>query len=83
MSQSRTPIKPILITSIADAPLAPPTDSDAFEKGKAQGKLAPLAELCPARRYAVPEEIAAVALFLASDESSFVSSSTHLNLSPG
>lgn len=37
-----------------------------MDKGKAEGKLTPLGDLNPTRRYGVPEEIAAVALFLAS-----------------
>lgn len=51
-------------------------DIDAFEKGKAAGQLGPLKDLNPTQRYGIPEEVAAVALFLASGESSYVRTST-------
>ena len=43
-----------------------------FDGARARGSEAKLGQLNPMRRYGVPEEIAAMALFLASDEASYV-----------
>ena len=43
-----------------------------FERARERGTEAKIGQLNPLRRYGVPEEIAATALFLASDEASYV-----------
>jgi NAD(P)-dependent dehydrogenase (short-subunit alcohol dehydrogenase family) len=43
-----------------------------FDGARARGKEAKLGQLNPLKRYGVPTEIAGAALFLASDDSSYV-----------